>query len=100
MGAEAWALGHGGTRLVARAAAVREATVSMGVDELDSGAERLGRAWQPGRGAPSASASPFIASSRKSARRRPHPSRTDLLHGRAHCAQALAGRGGRTLDRR
>jgi len=38
MGAEARALGHGGIRLVARAAGVREATVSLGVDELDSGA--------------------------------------------------------------
>ena len=44
MGAEARALGHGGIRLVARAAGVREATVSLGVDELDSGAEPLGRA--------------------------------------------------------
>ena len=31
MGAEARALGHGGIRLVARAAGVREATVSLGV---------------------------------------------------------------------
>ena len=37
MGAEARALGHGGIRLVARAAGVREATVSLGVDELDYG---------------------------------------------------------------
>src|SRR5260370_29953984 len=50
MGAEAGALGHGGIRLVARAAGVREATVSLGVDELDSGAEPLGRARQPGAG--------------------------------------------------
>src|SRR5437660_4357527 len=42
MGAEARVLGHGGIRLVARAAGVREATVSLGVDELDSGAEPLG----------------------------------------------------------
>src|SRR5271170_7749514 len=34
MGAEARALGHGGIRMVARAAGVREATVSLGVDEL------------------------------------------------------------------
>ena len=34
MGAEARALGHGGIRLVARAAGVREATVSLGVAEL------------------------------------------------------------------
>ncbi len=50
MGAEARALGHGGLRLVARAAGVREATVSLGVDELDSGAEPLGRARRPGGG--------------------------------------------------
>ena len=50
MGAEARALGHGGIRLVARAAGVREATVSVGVDELDSGAEPLGRARRPGGG--------------------------------------------------
>jgi hypothetical protein len=50
MGAEARALGHGGVRLVARAAGVREATVSLGVDELDSGAEPLGRVRRPGGG--------------------------------------------------
>jgi DDE family transposase len=50
MGAEARALGHGGIRLVARAARVREATVSLGVDELDWGAEPLGRARRPGGG--------------------------------------------------
>src|SRR6266481_8549099 len=50
MGAEARALGHGGIRLVARAAGAREATVSLGVDELDSGAEPLGRARRPGGG--------------------------------------------------
>jgi transposase len=50
MGAEARALGHGGIRLVARAAGVREATVSLGVSELDSGAEPLGRARRPGGG--------------------------------------------------
>src|SRR5690349_1744101 len=50
MGAEARALGHGGIRLVARAAGVREATVSLGVDELDSGAAPLGRARRPGGG--------------------------------------------------
>jgi hypothetical protein len=50
MGAEARALGHGGIRLVARAAGVREATVSLGVDELDSGEEPLGRARRPGGG--------------------------------------------------
>src|ERR1700740_2663189 len=50
LGAEARALGHGGIRLVARAAGVREATVSLGVDELDSGAEPLGRARREGGG--------------------------------------------------
>jgi Rhodopirellula transposase DDE domain len=50
MGAEARALGHGGIRLVARAAAVREATVSLGVDELEAGADPLGRARRPGGG--------------------------------------------------
>ena len=50
MGAEARALGHGGIRLVARAAGVRAATVSLGVDELDAGAEPLGRARRPGAG--------------------------------------------------
>ena len=50
MGAEARSLGHGGIRLVARAAGVREATVSLGVDELDAGAEPLGRVAAAGRG--------------------------------------------------
>src|SRR5713101_2147489 len=50
MGAEARALGHGGLRLVGRAAGVREATVSLGVSELESGAEPLGRARRPGGG--------------------------------------------------
>src|SRR5512142_1332900 len=50
MGAEARALGHGGIRLVAGAAGVREATVSLGIDELDAGAEPLGRARRPGGG--------------------------------------------------
>jgi hypothetical protein len=50
MGAEARALGHGGIRAVARAAGVREATVSLGVDELDAGAEPLGRVRRPGAG--------------------------------------------------
>jgi hypothetical protein len=50
MGAEARALGHGGIRAVARAAGVREATVSFGVDELDSGAAPLGRVRRPGGG--------------------------------------------------
>ena len=50
MGAEARSLGHGGIRLVARAAGVREATVSLGVDELDAGAGPLGRVRRPGGG--------------------------------------------------
>jgi hypothetical protein len=50
MGAEARALGHGGIRMVARAAGVREATVSLGVSELESGEEPLGRARRPGGG--------------------------------------------------
>src|ERR1700685_2909388 len=50
MGAEARALGHGGIRLVARAAGVREATVSLGGDELDSGGGRLGGARRAGGG--------------------------------------------------
>jgi Rhodopirellula transposase DDE domain len=50
MGAEARALGHGGIRVAARAAGVREATVSLGAGELDAGAEPLGRARRPGGG--------------------------------------------------
>ena len=50
MGAEARVLGHGGIRLVARAAGVREATVSLGARELEAGAEPLGRARKPGGG--------------------------------------------------
>src|SRR5437879_12478664 len=50
MGAEARALGHGGIRLVARAAGVREATVSTGVTELESGQAPLGRVRRSGGG--------------------------------------------------
>jgi hypothetical protein len=50
MGAEARALGHGGIRLVARAAGVREETVARGVAELDAGEEPLGRARRAGGG--------------------------------------------------
>jgi Rhodopirellula transposase DDE domain len=50
MGAEARALGHGGIRLVARAAGMREATVSAGVAELEGGAGPLGRVRRPGGG--------------------------------------------------
>jgi transposase len=50
IGAEARALGHGGIRLVARAAGVREGTVSRGVAELESGAFPLGRVRRAGGG--------------------------------------------------
>jgi hypothetical protein len=50
LGAEARALGHGGIRLVARAAGVREATVAAGVDELDAGTGPLGRVRRAGGG--------------------------------------------------
>jgi transposase len=50
MAAEARVLGHGGIRAVAQAAGVREATVSAGVDELEAGAEPLGRVRRPGGG--------------------------------------------------
>jgi transposase len=49
-GAEARALGHGGIRVAARAAGMREGTVSRGVSELESGGEPLGRARRPGGG--------------------------------------------------
>ncbi|MBO0915618.1 ISAzo13 family transposase, partial [Streptomyces laculatispora] len=42
IGAEARSLGHGGIRLVARAAGVREGNVSRGVTELESGEAPLG----------------------------------------------------------
>jgi hypothetical protein len=50
MGAEARSLGHGGIRLVARAAGVREGTVSAGVAELDAGEAPLGRMRRAGAG--------------------------------------------------
>ncbi|MER7598471.1 ISAzo13 family transposase [Streptomyces hydrogenans] len=50
MGAEARILGHGGIRAVARAAQVSETTVRKGVDELEAGAEPLGRVRRPGGG--------------------------------------------------
>jgi len=49
-GAEARALGHGGIRVVAKAAGMREGTVSRGVMEVDSGQEPLGRTRRPGGG--------------------------------------------------
>ena len=54
IGAEARVLGHGGIRLVARAAGVAEATVSLGVAELEAGAEPLSRARRTRRGGPCA----------------------------------------------
>lgn len=50
IGAEAQALGHGGIRAVARAAGVRDATVSAGMRELASGEAPLGRVRRPGAG--------------------------------------------------
>jgi hypothetical protein len=50
MGAEARVLGHGGIRVVTRAAGVREATVSLGAGELEAGTEPLGRVGKPGGG--------------------------------------------------
>ena len=49
-GAQARVPGHGGIRLVARAAGVREATVSLGVAELEGGEGPLGRARREGGG--------------------------------------------------
>ncbi|WP_405019050.1 ISAzo13 family transposase [Kitasatospora sp. NBC_00070] len=49
-GAEARSLGHGGIRVVARAAGMREGTVSRGVDELDGAVEPSGRVRRPGGG--------------------------------------------------
>lgn len=50
MGAEAGILGHGGIRAVAQAAEVSETTVRKGVDELEAGAEPLGRVRRLGGG--------------------------------------------------
>ncbi|WP_429426476.1 ISAzo13 family transposase [Nocardia sp. GAS34] len=50
LGAEARSLGRGGGRLVARATGIREATVSRGVTELESGVAPLGRVRRPGGG--------------------------------------------------
>jgi len=49
-GAEARSIGHGGIRIVARAAGMREGTVSRGVAELESGQAPLGRVRRPGGG--------------------------------------------------
>jgi len=48
--ADARMLGHGGIRLAARAAGVREGTVSSGVAELEAGGEPAGRVRRPGGG--------------------------------------------------
>jgi transposase len=48
--ADARMLGHSGIRLAARAAGVREATVSSGVAELEAGGEPAGRVRRPGGG--------------------------------------------------
>lgn len=50
MGAEARTIGHGGIKLVARAAGVGVVTVSRGVRELESGEEPLNRVRKPGGG--------------------------------------------------
>lgn len=50
MGAEARILGHGAIRAVAQAAGVSATTVRKGVDELEAGAEPLGRVRRPGGG--------------------------------------------------
>jgi transposase len=50
IGAEARSLGHGGIRLVAEAAGVREGTVSRGVAEVESGSAPLGRVRRAGGG--------------------------------------------------
>src|SRR6266496_2477187 len=50
MGAEARALGHGGIRLVARAAGVAEGTVSRGVADLETGEQPLRRVRRRGGG--------------------------------------------------
>ena len=47
LAADARMLGHGGIRQVARAAGIREATVSLGVSELEAGAGPLGRRTRP-----------------------------------------------------
>jgi transposase len=49
-GAEARVLGHGGIRVVAKAAGMREGTVARGVAELESGEEPLGRTRRRGGG--------------------------------------------------
>src|SRR5690348_11542901 len=50
LGAEARGLGHGGIRVVARAARVAEGTVARGVSELEAGEPASGRVRRPGGG--------------------------------------------------
>ena len=50
MGAEARVLGHGGIKIVARAAGVSAVTVSKGAGELEAGDEPLHRVRRPGAG--------------------------------------------------
>ncbi|BBB00190.1 putative transposase [Actinacidiphila reveromycinica] len=50
MAAEARALGHGGVRAVAQAAAMSETTVRRGVFEIEAGQAPLGRVRRPGGG--------------------------------------------------
>ena len=50
MGAEARVLGHGGIKVVARAAGVSAVTVSKGAGELEAGDEPLDRVRRPGAG--------------------------------------------------
>ncbi|MYT79307.1 ISAzo13 family transposase [Streptomyces sp. SID8364] len=50
IGAEALSLGHGGIRLVAAAAGVREGTVSRGAAEVESGQVMVGRVRRSGGG--------------------------------------------------
>jgi hypothetical protein len=50
LGSEARSLGHGGVEAVARAAGVSRQMVAVGVAELESGGEPLGRARRPGGG--------------------------------------------------
>lgn len=50
LGAEARVLGHGGIKVVARAAGVNPVTVSRGAEELEAGEEPLGRVRRTGGG--------------------------------------------------
>jgi len=50
LGAEARVLGHGGIKVVSRAAGVSPVTVSKGAAELDSGEEPTQRVRRPGGG--------------------------------------------------